>query len=121
MDGTFGQLVARRRAELRLTLRECAVRADIDAGDLSKMERGKVSPPQSSAVVERLVAALELSGTTDGQAMLDTAALENGRLPVDLAGNPAVVSALPLLLRTFDNRQLDEQRMQRLLEKIREA
>lgn len=121
MKETFGQLVARRRAELRLTLRECALRADIDAGDLSKMERGKLAPPQGAVVVERLVAALELTGTEAGRTMLDRAALENGRLPGDLASNPALVSALPLLLRTFDNRQLDDERLQRLLEKIREA
>ena len=40
---TFGELLRARREELRLGLREFAIRADLDPGNLSKIERGRLA------------------------------------------------------------------------------
>ena len=121
MQNTFGGLVTARRAELRLTLRDCAIRAGIDPGNLSKIERGRLAPPQDAGLLARLVEALELKGSEEGQRLIDVAAVQNGRIPTDIVQNAALVGALPILLRTVNNRQLDETQVARLLEMIRDA
>lgn len=117
----FGELLQRRRAELRLSLRECAVRADIDAGNLSRIERGRVPPPQDPGVLARLVDALELVGTAEAQQLMDIAAMQNGRIPRDILSNEEVMSALPALLRTVNNKQLDGARIEKLVNLIKNA
>lgn len=121
MTKEFGELLQRRRAELRLSLRECAVRADIDAGNLSRIERGRVLPPQDPDVLARLVDALELVGTPQAQELLDVAAMQNGRIPRDILSNEEVMSALPVLLRTVNNKQLDGARIEKLVNLIKNA
>jgi transcriptional regulator with XRE-family HTH domain len=117
----FGELLRRRRAELRLSLRECAVRADIDAGNLSRIERGRVAPPQDPEVLARLVEALQLPGTPQAQELMDVAAMQNGRIPRDILSNEEVMSALPVLLRTVNNKQLDGARIEKLVNLIKNA
>jgi transcriptional regulator with XRE-family HTH domain len=121
MPTDFGELIQRRRAELRLTLRDCAVRADLDPGNLSRIERGRVAPPQDAAVLARLIDAIELTGTTRAQELIDVAATQNGRIPGDILSNQAVMSALPILLRTVNNKQLDGTQLQKLVEIIKNA
>ena len=121
MPTNFGELVQSRRAVLRLTLRDCAVRADIDPGNLSRIERGRVPPPQDADVLARLVEALELSGTPEAQQLLDVAAMQNGRIPRDILSNEEVMAALPVLLRTVNNKQLDGAHIENLVKLIKNA
>ena len=121
MQNTFGDNITARRAELRLTLRDCAIRAGIDPGNLSKIERGRLSPPQNDGLLARLVEALELKGTEEGQRLIDVAAVQNGRIPTDIAQNAALVGALPILLRAVNSRGLGETQLARILEMIRHA
>jgi transcriptional regulator with XRE-family HTH domain len=121
MANEFGDLLRHRRAELRLSLRDCAVRATIDPGNLSKIERGRVAPPQDPAVLQRLVAALELAGTREGQELMDTAATQNGRIPHDILTNDEVMESLPILLRTVNNRKLDREHLETLIDMIKNA
>lgn len=121
MQHTFGELVTARRAELRLSLRDCAIRSGIDPGNLSKIERGKLAPPQDAGLLARLIEALELKDSDAGQRLTDVAAVQNGRIPSDIVQNAGLVGALPILLRTINNRQLDEVKVARLLEMIRDA
>ena len=117
----FGQLVQARRAEIRLTLRDCAIRAQLDPGNLSKIERGRLAPPQDSAVLERLMEALELSGSDRARELMDTALTESGRIPHDILSNEEVMAAMPIFLRTVNNKQLEGAQIDRLIELIRNA
>lgn len=117
----FGELVQKRRAELRLSLRDCAIRADMDAGNLSRIERGRVAPPQDPDILARLLEALELAGTPLAQELIDVAAMQNGRIPRDILSNEEVMSALPVLLRTVNNKQLDGAHVEKLVDLIRNA
>lgn len=121
MTQDFGELVQRRRAELRLTLRDFAERAGLDPGNLSRIERGRVAPPQDATVLARVVEALELTDSPEGQALVDIAATQNGRIPHDILSNDEVMSALPVLLRTVSNKQLDGAQVERLVEMIKNA
>ncbi len=121
MSKDFGELVQGRRAEIRLTLRDCAVRAGMDAGNLSRLERGRVAPPQDPEILARLIEALELTGSLRAQELMDLGAMQNGRIPRDILSNEEVMSALPILLRTVNNRQLDGAQVDKLIELIKSA
>jgi transcriptional regulator with XRE-family HTH domain len=116
----FGDLLRNRRAELRLGLRDFALRADLDPGNLSKIERGRLNAPQDRAIVDRICLALEwdLDGAA-AQRARDVAALENGRIPEDLLEDEALLAKLPVLLRTVHNRQLEPDEVEKLIEIIR--
>lgn len=121
MINEFGCLINAHRAELRLTLRECAFHAEMDPGNLSRIERGRAAPPQDPEILDRLIAALELTGAEDAQRLRDVAATQNGRIPHDIVANEEVMAALPLLLRTVNNKQLNGAQVEKLVEIIRKS
>ena len=119
---TFGIMLRERRKELRLGLREFALRADIDAGNLSKIERGKLNPPQTRQMLDRICLALEYdTGSQEAEALRDQAAAENGRVPEEILSNEDVMSKMPVLLRTVHNKQLSPEQLDKLIEMIKEA
>ncbi len=116
----FGELIRSRREELRLGLRDFALRAEMDAGNLSKLERGRLNPPQDRAALDRICFALQWDPAgADAEKARDLAAVENGRIPNDLLEDDAVIAKLPLLLRTVHNRQLDADEVEKLIDIIR--
>lgn len=120
--GTFGEKVRERRKELRLGLREFAQRANVDPGNLSKIERGRLNPPQDSDTLDKICLALELElGSEEAVELQDQAAVEAGNIPKDLLDDKEIVARLPSLLRTVKNRQLDAEQMERLIEMIRKG
>lgn len=122
MDSDFGELLQERRREIRLTLRDFAQRAEMDPGNLSKIERGRLAPPQDAGVLDRLCGALEYEpGDPRAQMLRDVAAIQNGRIPHDILENEEVMARMPILLRTVNNRQLSPEQVDRLVEMIRGA
>jgi transcriptional regulator with XRE-family HTH domain len=122
MENEFGDLLQQRRRELRLTLRDFASRAGMDPGNLSKVERGRLAPPQDRAVLDRIALALEYDRDgSEAEHLRDVAALQNGRIPSDILENSEVMAQMPLLLRTVNNRQLSPEQVERLIEMIRDA
>ena len=118
----FGDQLRKRRQELRLGLREFALRAGMDPGNLSKIERGRLSAPQSDEVLERICLALEYELESDGaQALRDLAASETGRIPPEILDDQEVMARMPVLLRTIHNKQLSPVELDRLIEMIKEA
>lgn len=119
---SFGDEIRERRQELRLGLREFAVRAHIDPGNLSKIERGRLGAPQTPEVLGRILGALELEVDSEqGRELTALAAVENGNLPPAMLADDDVREKLPLLLRTVHNKKLDGEKLDRLIELIREA
>ena len=119
---TFGEQVRGRREELRLGLREFALRVGMDPGNLSKIERGRLSAPQSEELLNRICRALEWDlDSEDASALKDLALSETGQIPKDVLADEVVMSKMPLLLRTVRNKQLKEEELDRLIELIRDA
>ncbi|MEQ9400140.1 MAG: helix-turn-helix transcriptional regulator [Longimicrobiales bacterium] len=118
----FGESVRERRKELRLGLREFAQRAELDPGNLSKIERGRLNPPQDINVLDRICLALEWDlGGEPATKLHDLAAVEAGNIPPDLLDDGEVLAKIPLLLRTVKNQRLDADEMDRLIDLIRQA
>lgn len=122
MENEFGRLLQERRREIRLTLRDFALRADMDPGNLSKIERGRMTPPQDRAILDRLCLALEYRpDDAAAERLRDVAALQNGRIPRDMLENDELMAHMPILLRTVTNRQLNAEEVDKLIDLIREA
>lgn len=96
----FGAFCRARRNALGLSLREFCRRNGLDAGNVSRMERGLLSPPQTRQALEEYAAALKVAiGSADWQRLLDLAAAETGRIPVDLADDPSAIQGMPSAFR----------------------
>ncbi|GAG32936.1 unnamed protein product [marine sediment metagenome] len=117
---TFGSMLRERRKVLRLGLREFALRAEVDAGNLSKIERGKLNPPQTRDALDRICFALEYDpASQEAELLRDRAAAENGRLSEEILADEEIMSRMPVLLRTVHNKQLSAEQLDRLIEMIK--
>lgn len=118
---TFGQFLRRKRTERRLTLREFCRRYGLDPGNISRIERGVLPPPQSEEVRSRYATALGIEkGSDDWLTFCDRAAAESGKLPDDVAGDERILGQLPMLFRTIRDAKLGADELQRLIDIIRE-
>ena len=116
---SFGEWLKSRRAERKLTLRTFAEMARIDPGNLSRYERGGIAPPQDEAVLERIGRALGLSPDSgEWKEMIDLAAVGAGRIPPDVARDPELLKALPVLFRTLKGKKLSGEELIRLARRI---
>lgn len=118
----FGETVRERRKGLRLGLREFAQRAGMDPGNLSKIERGRLAAPQAEEILDRICEALEWRcGSDEAKDLKDQAAVENGQIPAAVLSDEVVMAKVPLLLRTVQNKQLEPEQLDRLIELIKQA
>ena len=116
----FGEFFKAKRQALGLTLREFCLKHKFDPGNLSRMERGLLAPPQDREVLEKYAKALELkTGSDDWYTFFDLAAAAKGRLPDELLEDQQVVAKLPLVFRTLRNKRLTEKRLSALVKEIR--
>lgn len=121
MAHAFGQYFGwLRREHLELSLREFCARKGLDPGNMSKLERGKISPPRSREVLEKYAQALELEeGTDEWLTFFDLAAASRGELPEDLAEDEDVLDKLPALFRTLRGDRVDDDKLDELMDLIR--
>ena len=117
---TFGECLREHRRERRLTLREFCRRAQLDPGNVSRIERGLLRPPSGTEIVARYAAALDLEeGTDEWHNFCDIAATSRGMIPRDLAANEDVAGLLPIFFRTLRGEKPTVEEMKALLQKIK--
>jgi transcriptional regulator with XRE-family HTH domain len=110
------------RAKSRQGLREFCAKNGFDPGNVSRIERGIFPPPQDEDKLKKYALALGLQpSSSDWDRFFDLAAIENGRLPSGMAEHKDLARILPLLCRTLQNRPLTPDKLQRLIEMIREG
>lgn len=116
----FGEFFKAKRQALSLTLREFCLKHKFDPGNMSRMERGLLPPPQERQRLEEYAKYLELkSGGDDWYTFFDLAAAAKGRLPDELLEDKEVVAKLPLVFRTLRRKRLTEQQLSELVKTIR--
>jgi transcriptional regulator with XRE-family HTH domain len=99
-DKPFGALFRESREALGLSLSEFCRRNGFDKGNVSRLERGLMSPPQSQATLEEYAEALQLGrGTDRWDRFFELAAAETGRIPTDILRGHATADQVPRLLR----------------------
>lgn len=116
---TFGDALRRVRLARKLGLRRFSELAEIDAGNLSRMERGKLKPPAHEEVL-RLARMLKLE-ESDRNELIDLARAERISFQV---GKPLEGyikrkgPLIPLMLRSIHDKNLSEEQIQELIDHI---
>jgi len=119
---TFGAFLKAKRVELGLTLRKFCLMHELDPGNISKMERGKLPPPQNEQKLKEYAKMLKIKkGSDDWQTFFDLAAAEAGRVPADLLSDKEVLAKLPALFRTMRGQQVTDKELEELIRMIKGA
>ena len=119
--GQFGAFFKDKRLATGLSLRQFCLEHGLDPGNISKLERGRLAPPQHDKLEEyaRLLGLQE--GTDEWYRFFDLAAAEAGRIPRDIMKDEEVVEKLPLLFRTLRGEKIPDDQLDELVKKVKEA
>lgn len=118
----FGEFFRAMRAERGISLREFCLANGFDPGNISRLERGLLPPPESGGKLEAYARALRLKkGSDEWYTFFDLAAAERGRIPSDVLSDEELVSKLPVLFRTLRGQRVDDEALEDLVERIRRA
>jgi len=103
------------------TLREFCLENGLDPGNISKLERGKMSPPTSQDKLKQYAEYLHIDADSeDWQTFMDLASTWSGRIPADLQ-EKETLARLPVFFRTIRDNKFSEEKLDQLLEKIKES
>ena len=118
---TFGEFFKEKRMNLGLTLRQFCEKHNLDAGNMSKMERGISQPPKSDELLKKYAKLLKLEeGSDDWYLFFDLAAAGSGRLPKELMEKD-IMSRMPVLFRTIRRKKLSKDKLDKLIKLIKES
>jgi transcriptional regulator with XRE-family HTH domain len=118
----FSKFFYEKRLKLEKTLRQFCAENSFDPGNISKLERGLMPPPEAQDKLTAFAKALGLKkGSPEWQEFFDLADLECGRLPRDLADEKELLAKLPVLFRGIRGEKLSPSQLQALVEKIKKA
>lgn len=116
----FGAFFKEVRLRAGLSLREFCLKHSLDPGNMSRLERGLVPPPQGRDKLEEYSRFLGLKkGADDWYQFFDLAAAESGRIPEDVLSDESVVARLPLLFRTLRGQKVPDEKLEELIRQIR--
>ncbi len=119
---TFGELFKQRRLGLKMTLPQFCTENKLDPGNISRLERGLMPPPQGSDKLEEYARYLQIKkGSDDWYRFFDSARIEAGRNPDELLQDDASVASLPILFRTLRGRKISEKKLEKLVELIKKS
>ena len=119
---TFAVYFKALRKEKRITLRAFCDKAGADPGNISRMERGGMVPPQDRDILTRYAQALGLvEGSAEWYQFFDLAAAGRGMIPQDLMEDRELVGQLPAFFRTLRGQKPTEEELRKIVHKIREG
>ncbi len=119
----FGDFFAElRRRQAGKSLRQFCLDHDFDPGNISKIERGRLSPPRSPEKLATYAHALALNeGSDEWLEFFDLAALARGEIPPDVLQNDKLVSQLPVFFRTVRGEPVPDEELKALIQTIRKT
>lgn len=119
---TFGTYFKEARIKAGATLRAFCAKHGYDPGNISKLERGRLAPPNSEDKLAGYATALALQrNTPEWQEFFDRAAAERGRIPNDLLSDAELLEHLPALFRTLRGKKVGRADLDNLIDRIRRA
>jgi transcriptional regulator with XRE-family HTH domain len=122
MAKAFGELFKRRRTASGQTLRGFCVEHHFDPGNISKLERGIMAPPQSEEKLQQYAKALKIPiDSEEYQEFVDLGFACAGQIPAEAMADENLVPKLPVLLRTVSGKKLSAKQLDNLIEQIRRA
>ncbi|MBI5361359.1 MAG: helix-turn-helix transcriptional regulator [Planctomycetes bacterium] len=118
----FGEFFKNKRISLGFTLRRFCEEHGLDAGNLSRMERGILPPPQKREKLEEYAGYLKIKeGSDEWYQFFDLARASAGKLPDEILNDAELVQKLPMVFRTMRGQKLSGEQLKELIEKIRKA
>ncbi len=117
---TFGSFFKQKRIVLGFTLRSFCEKHGLDAGNISRLERGILSPPKEE-ILKKYAKLLKLKeGSDEWYEFFDLAAAESGRLPKEFM-NEEILGRMPLLFRTIRGKKITKEKLDKLIKVIKES
>jgi transcriptional regulator with XRE-family HTH domain len=124
MSALFGEYFKEKRLEMRKTLRQFCLENGLDPGNISKIERGILPPPQSRDKLAHYAKCLGIvEGSDEWLEFFDIARTDAGRIPEELLADKNIVAKLPLFFITIKGQKLTGDQLEifaRALEKLNE-
>lgn len=115
----FGEYFKKRRLAIRKTLRQFCLEHGLDPGNISKIERGILPPPQSREKLAHYAECLEIKeGSDDWLEFFDVARTDAGRIPEEILANKDIVAHLPLVFRTLKGQKLTGEQLEKLAREL---
>lgn len=119
---TFGGFFKQKRIDLKKTLRKFCLENNLDPGNISKIERGKLPGPTSEEKLKEYAQYLNIAlGSEEWQTFKDLAATSAGKIPEDFKDEEELLARLPVLFRTLREKRFTEEELNELIKKIRES
>jgi len=115
---TFGEFFKQRRTELGKTLRQFCLENQLDPGNISKIERGKMPPPLDR--VEEYARYLNIKHH-ELETFRDLACASAGKIPEDILQDEETLARLPIFFRTLRGKEFSEEKLRELAKKIAES
>lgn len=118
----FGAFFKELRLARKMTLRQFCEVHGYDPGNISKLERGLLPPPESEAKLADFARALRIRRGSDAwYQFFDLARAARGKLPPEILRQRDVVARLPLLFRTLRGQKVSAEKLDELIAMIRRA
>lgn len=118
----FGEFVKQKRLDKRLSLRGFCRQLGEDASNWSKIERGKMLPPQSTHKLEKIAVLLGIArDTKEWEMLFDLASVDVGKIPTYIMTDKEVVHSLPLFFRIFEKQKPTKEDISKLIETVKKG
>jgi len=114
----FATFVKEERLKKDLSLRKFCKALKQDPSNWSKIERGKLPPPQEEDVLNDIAEFLNLTPEKTGN-LKDYACLDKGLIPPDILSDEDLAKSLPIFFRTLRNEKPTPEELENLIEILR--
>jgi len=119
---SFGEFFKTCRIATKKTLRQFCIENRLDPGNISKLERGLLSPPQSREKLEEYARYLKIKkGSDDWYTFFDLASAETGKIPEDIMSKEKIEDKLPILFRTLRGQKVSDDKLEELIKILKDA
>lgn len=114
---TFGDFFKSKRISLGLSLRSFCEKNHFDPGNISRMERGLLSPTVEEKKLIVYAEALKISEKSSEWAkFFDLANIAKGTIPSDIREDLNLMSIMPAFYRTVRGEKFDKDKLEKLFE-----
>ena len=122
MATAFGEFFRGLRERRNMPLRQFCIANGYDPGNVSRLERGLLSPPTADEKLRDYAKALKIKrGSDEWITFFDLAAVARREIPEDIMADEELVKRLPLVFRTLRGQKVDEKELEALVDRVRKA
>lgn len=117
---TFGEYFKDLRKKQKLTLRGFCELGNFDPGNISKIERSRMAPPQSEEKLSQFAKILGLKKDSDEwHHFIDFGMMTAGQIPQEFLSDEELLPRMPVLLRTIYAQKLPVDKIEELIKTLR--